>query len=64
MKVNQDIAGKRVLIKMRTGGTYSGTVTKILSSAIEMQPDIGGKVFLSNGLIASIQYLIEDEKNE
>ena len=64
MKVTKEVEGKRVAIKMRTGGQYIGTVQKVNGTQLVMQPDQGGLVYLSLGMISTLQLLVEEDNHD
>ena len=66
MKISKELEGKRVHIKMRMGGSYTGLIIRVNPTNIYIKPDGQGQAILSNGMIGSVQLLVEseDEKNE
>ena len=66
MKISKELEGKRVHIKMRMGGSYTGIIIRVNPTNVYIKPDGQGQAILSNGMIGSVQLLVEseDEKNE
>ena len=64
MKISKEMEGRRVHIKMRMGGSYTGIITKVNPTNTYIKPDGQGQAILSNGMIGSVQLLVEpdDEK--
>ena len=61
MKISKEMEGKRVHIKMRMGGSYIGVITKVNPTNTYIKPDGQGQAILSNGMIGSVQLLVEPE---
>ena len=60
MKISKELEGKRVHIKMRMGGSYTGIITKVNPTSTWIKPDNQGDAVLSNGMIGSVQLLVEE----
>lgn len=60
MKMSKELEGKRVHIKMRMGGSYIGIITKVNPTSTWIKPDGQGDAVLSNGMIGSVQLLVEE----
>jgi hypothetical protein len=56
MKIEKEIVGKKVYVRLRTGGSYSGKVGRVESTFMEINAG-NGTVRLQNGMIASLQVL-------
>ena len=57
MKISQEIVGKRVYIRLRVGGSYSGKVVSISDGTTRIALGNGGVVSVQNSMIASIEIL-------
>ena len=64
MKITKEVEGKRVAVKMRTGGQYIGIIQKVNETQLIMQPDQGGLVYLSLGMISTLQLLVEEDNHD
>ena len=56
MKIEKEIVGEKVYVRLRTGGSYSGIVRRVESTFMEINTG-NGTVRLQNGMIASLQVL-------
>lgn len=56
MKIDQNLIGKRVSVRLRTGGSYTGVIQKTTGTETEIQVE-DGTVHVQNGMIASLQVL-------
>ena len=56
MKIEKEIVGKKVYVRLRTGVSYSGIVRRVESTFMEINAG-NGTVRLQNGMIASLQVL-------
>ena len=61
MKISKELEGKRVHIKMRMGGSYTGIIIRVNPTNVYIKPDGQGQAILSNGMIGSVQLLVEPE---
>ena len=57
MKIGQELVGKRVYIRLRVGGSYSGKVVSIADGTTRIALGNGGVVSVQNSMIASIEIL-------
>lgn len=57
MKISQEIVGKRVYIRLRVGGSYTGKVASIADGTTRIVLGNGGVVSVQNSMIASIEVL-------
>jgi hypothetical protein len=64
MKISKELEGKRVHIKMRMGGSYIGIITKVDPTSTWIKPDGQGDAVLSNGMIGSVQLLVEESNKK
>ena len=56
MKVGTEMIGKRVYIRLRVGGSYTGVIQKTTGTETEIQVE-DGVVHVQNGMMASLQVL-------
>ena len=64
MKISKELEGKRVHIKMRMGGSYTGIIIRVNPTNVYIKPDGQGQAILSNGMIGSVQLLVEEQEDE
>lgn len=57
MKIDNTTIGKRVHIRLRVGGSYTGTLTLTNKGASTLKLDDGHVVTLQNGMIASLEIM-------
>ena len=64
MKISKELEGQRVHIKMRMGGSYTGIIIRVNPTNVYIKPDGQGQAILSNGMIGSVQLLVEEPEDE
>ena len=57
MKVGTEMIGKRVYIRLRVGGSYTGTVAGTEKGSTRITMDNGSNVVVQDGMIASLEVL-------
>ena len=57
MKVGTDMIGKRVYIRLRVGGSYTGTILGTEKGSTRIKMDNGSNVVVQDGMIASLEVL-------
>lgn len=64
MKISQEIVGKRVYVRLRVGGSYTGKVDSIADGTTKIVMGNGGVVSVQNSMIASIEVLGDSDGGE
>ena len=57
MKIDTGMKGKRVHIRLRTGGKYTGVVKEIIKGTVILALDKVKDVIVQSGMIASMEEL-------
>ena len=57
MKVGTEMIGKRVYIRLRVGGSYTGTIASLEQGSTWIYLDNGSSVKVQDGMIASLEVL-------
>ena len=57
MKIDTGMMEKRVHVRLRTGGQYTGTVKQLSKGTVLLYLDNGRQVTIQSGMIASMEEL-------
>lgn len=57
MKIEKKLKGKLVYCRLRVGGSYTGVVTDVQDTYLDLKTRDGTEVRLQNGMIASLQIM-------
>ena len=57
MKIDTGMMDKRVHVRLRTGGQYTGTVKQLSKGTVLLYLDNGRQVTIQSGMIASMEEL-------